>query len=80
MTKEYKNQQDALQRGASDFMADCELKDNPYSVSDVKYYLWVQGFSETKKTSYTKVGFEHGKVSKNKRHTEIKESSYVSMR
>jgi len=44
-------QKNAKERGSSDFRADYEITDNPYSVNDVEYYLWVQGFSEAKEST-----------------------------
>lgn len=41
----------ALQRGSSDFRADYEITDNPYSVNDTNYYLLIQGFSEAKEAT-----------------------------
>lgn len=43
-----KTTQNALQRGASDFRADYEITDNPYSVNVTEYYLWEQGFNKAK--------------------------------
>lgn len=44
----YERDQEALQRGASDFRADYEITDNPYSTSDTSYYLWKKGFNKAK--------------------------------
>lgn len=41
-------EKNAKQRGGSDFRADYELSNNPYSLNSKDYYDWIKGFLEAK--------------------------------